>query len=288
MTQRDRRQSGSAGLILGGGSARSDSWPVHRHSSDWILLGGFSLRAADRAVHLPGTAQRLLAFVALQRRPVAREHVAFTLWPDGSEAHAHGSLRTALFELRRPGHDLLRVVDGNAFLAPDVVVDLDKMLSLVEMIRAHERHAALSAIETDLLEADLLPGWYDDWVVAHQERHRDLRIDALERLCQAQMDAGRYADAVSTGSAAVRLTRRVSSSTMLDHRRVSGDGQRRPGGRLVPTSRRPPARARSRPVASNDRADRQHRRNANAGLTPRSALFAERPHTEPVWTLGEG
>src|SRR5207342_205718 len=110
------------------------------------------------------------------------------LWPDGSEAHAHGSLRTAFFELRRPGYDLLRVVDSRAFLAPDVVVDLDELMSLVGMIRAHERTAALPAVETDLLEEELLPGWYDDWFVAQQDRHRDLRIDTLERLCQAQLD----------------------------------------------------------------------------------------------------
>ena len=179
------------------------------------ILGGFSLRAADRTVHLPRTAQRLLAFVAIQRRPVARDQVAFALWPDGSEAHAHGSLRTALFELRRPGHDLLRVVDGDASLGPDVVVDLEEMLSVVDMIRTHEGRGALPVIERDLLEVDLLPGWYDDWLVAHQERHRELRILALERLCRAEMDAGRYAEAVSTGAAAVRADQTRDSSTRL-------------------------------------------------------------------------
>ena len=179
------------------------------------VLGGFSLRAADRTVHLPRTAQRLLAFVALQRRPVPRDHVAFTLWPDGSEAHAHGSLRTALFELRRPGHDLLRVAEGDASLAPEVVVDLEEMLSLVDVICANDGGGALPAVERDLLEADLLPGWYDDWIITQQERHRELRIHALERLCRAQLDTGRFAEAVSTGSAAVRADPTRDSSTSL-------------------------------------------------------------------------
>ena len=179
------------------------------------ILGGFSVRAADRTVHLPRTAQRLLAFVAIQRRPVRRDQVAFTLWPDGSEAHAHGSLRTALFELRRPGHDLLRIVDGDASLAPDVVVDLERMLSVVDVIRAHDGQGTLPAVERDLLEADLLPGWYDDWLVAPQERHRELRILTLERLCRAELDAGRYAEAVSTGAAAVRADPTRDSSTRL-------------------------------------------------------------------------
>jgi SARP family transcriptional regulator, regulator of embCAB operon len=179
------------------------------------VLGGFSLRSADRSVHLPGTAQRLLAFVALQRRPVARDQVAFTLWPDVSETHAHGSLRTAFFELRRPGHDLLRATGGDVHLGPGLAVDLDEMLSLVDQIRADRIRDALSGVERDLLEADLLPGWYDDWVIAQQERHRELRVQTLERLCTAQMEAGRYADAVSTGSAAIRADPTRDSSARL-------------------------------------------------------------------------
>ncbi len=179
------------------------------------VLGGFSLHVADRTVHLPRTAQRLLAFVALQRRPVPRDHLAFALWPDGTETHAHGSLRTALFELRRPGHDLLRVTGGNAHLAPGLVVDLEEMLRLVDLIRADGDHGGLAAVERDLLEADLLPGWYDDWVIGHQERHRELRIQTLERLCLAHLAAGRYADAVSTGSAALGADPTRDSSARL-------------------------------------------------------------------------
>jgi SARP family transcriptional regulator, regulator of embCAB operon len=179
------------------------------------VLGGFSLRSADRAVHLPGTAQRLLAFVALQRRPVARDQVAFTMWPDVTETHAHGSLRTALFELRRAGDDLLCVTGSDLRIGPGMAVDLEEMLALVDLIRTDLIRAALSGIERDLLEADLLPGWYDDWVIAHQERHRELRVQTLERLCSAQMEAGRYADAVSTGAAAVSADPTRDSSARL-------------------------------------------------------------------------
>jgi DNA-binding SARP family transcriptional activator len=179
------------------------------------VLGGFSLRSADGVVHLPRTAQRLLAFVALARRPVARDQVAFTLWPDVRETHAHGSLRTALFELRRPGYDLLRVTDGDVHLGRALTVDLEEMLSLANLITAGRIGRALSSVERDLLEADLLPGWYDNWVVDQQERHRELRVQTLERLCMAQMEAGRYGDAVTTGSAAVSADPTRDSSARL-------------------------------------------------------------------------
>src|SRR6266700_2866149 len=33
------------------------------------------------------------------------------------------------------------------------------------------------------LSADLLPDWYDDWLLLEQERFRQLRMHALEALC---------------------------------------------------------------------------------------------------------
>ena len=31
---------------------------------------------------------------------------------------------------------------------------------------------------------DLLPDWYDDWLVLERERLRELRVRALERVCE--------------------------------------------------------------------------------------------------------
>src|SRR5690606_31095370 len=46
-------------------------------------------------------AQLLLAYLLLNRhRSLAREQVAFTLWPDGPEARSLGMLRRALSDLR--------------------------------------------------------------------------------------------------------------------------------------------------------------------------------------------
>ena len=64
------------------------------------LIGGFALSCRGQHLRLPGSVQRLLAFLALQERPVPRQRVAFTLWPEATEAHAHGSLRASLFRLR--------------------------------------------------------------------------------------------------------------------------------------------------------------------------------------------
>src|SRR5580765_8556363 len=92
-----------------GMSAASAGEPVAVEAAELVLMNGFSLRSRGTVQRLSASAQRLVALVALQGRSVTRRRAAFTLWPDSSEAHAYGSLRTALFRLRSvcPGESLL-------------------------------------------------------------------------------------------------------------------------------------------------------------------------------------
>jgi DNA-binding SARP family transcriptional activator len=58
---------------------------------------------------------------------------------------------------------------------------------------------------SDLLRAgDLLPGWYEDWVLAERDRLRQLRLHTLEFLCERLTRIGMYAAAVQAGLAVVR------------------------------------------------------------------------------------
>lgn len=54
------------------------------------------------------------------------------------------------------------------------------------------------------LGGELLPGWYDDWVLLERERLRQLRLHALEMLADKLACAGRYGEAVQAACAAVR------------------------------------------------------------------------------------
>ena len=65
------------------------------------LIGTFALTAGAESIDLPLAAQRLVAFLALQERPVRREHVAGRLWPDVAETRAHAALRTTLWRATR-------------------------------------------------------------------------------------------------------------------------------------------------------------------------------------------
>ena len=53
------------------------------------------------------------------------------------------------------------------------------------------------------LAGDLLPDWYDDWLLIERERFRQLRLHALESLCLYLADRGLFAAAAQAGLSAV-------------------------------------------------------------------------------------
>src|SRR6266446_1104354 len=58
------------------------------------LLGGFEFRVDECPVRLPASAQRVVAFLALQARPLRRLFVAGSLWLDVPEERSSASLRS--------------------------------------------------------------------------------------------------------------------------------------------------------------------------------------------------
>lgn len=167
------------------------------------LLKGFQLTAEGEPVPLPGGAERLLALLSLNERPLRRSSVAGILWADATEERANGNLRTMIWRSRKPGLDIVEC-DGVALqLAPGVAVDVREISSQAERLLGAGR-----CLEADYdgstLTGDLLPFWDDDWVVIDRERFRQLRLHALERLCVRLTNEGRWAQAIASGLAAVQ------------------------------------------------------------------------------------
>jgi DNA-binding SARP family transcriptional activator len=167
------------------------------------LLGGFELRCSGRDVAVARSGQRLLALLALQARPLERCWVAGTLWLDATEERAGASLRSALWRLPQPGGTaVVEATTTHLRLARDLAVDVHE---LADRAKGLECTAGPAAPDLDLstLAGDLLPDWYDDWVVLERERVRQLRLHALEALCSRLTRAGRFGAAVQAGLAAV-------------------------------------------------------------------------------------
>ena len=164
------------------------------------LLGSFALRHGDRRVPLPLSAQRLLAFLALRGGVLTRVYVAGMLWIDQSQDAANASLRTALWRLKRVPHRLVESTATHLSLAPDVMVDLHALALIAQRPGADSLDDELDEI---MLAGEVLPDWYDEWVVIERERFRQARLHALEGRCLSLIDEGRYGRAIEAGLIAV-------------------------------------------------------------------------------------
>src|SRR5258707_9968149 len=171
------------------------------------LLGRFRLTADDAPVTTLDSPrlQALLAYLLLQRTaPHARAHLAFQLWPDTTEAQAHANLRTLLHRFRHalPHADQFLHVDAQTVQwradAPATldVANFERALAQAEAAGRAGDQATMRAALMDVAEryrGDLLPGWYDDWVLVERERLRQVFLAALERLVlllEQQQDYG--------------------------------------------------------------------------------------------------
>ncbi|HEV2890605.1 MAG TPA: BTAD domain-containing putative transcriptional regulator [Frankiaceae bacterium] len=175
--------------------------------SELRLLNGFEVRRDGRAVALPGSAERVVAYLAVHDGPVRRAQVASALWLDSTEEHAAASLRSALWRLRQAAGSLVTTTVSDVALGPDVAVDLASSTRLANAIVGGRALGDLGvASPVAALDEELLPGWYDDdWVVFRRERWRQLRLHALEALAALLASEGRFGEAVDAAFAAVRV-----------------------------------------------------------------------------------
>jgi DNA-binding SARP family transcriptional activator len=169
------------------------------------LLDGFHLEMGGRRVNLAVSSQRLLAYLAVCGA-ASRPAVAGTLWPQGSEQHAGGCLRTAVWRLRRAGVDLVEAQSSRLALAGPVRVDVVELRVQARRLLRPGATATLQDLDTvRMAGGELLSGWYDDWVLFERERLRQLRMHALEALAACFTEQRRYAAALEAALEAVRV-----------------------------------------------------------------------------------
>jgi DNA-binding SARP family transcriptional activator len=142
---------------------------------------------------LPG--RRILAYLALRVRPVARGVVSADLWPDLPEDVGRANLRRGLWQLPRGW--VSTVGDELVLMAESDMANARRIAS-----RALDG-GPLSLGEIQLLSNDILPGWHEDWVLVAHETFRLLRVQALEAACRTMAASGHHALATQAGQAAL-------------------------------------------------------------------------------------
>jgi DNA-binding SARP family transcriptional activator len=147
--------------------------------------------------------QRLLAFLAING-PAPRSLIMGTLWPEVSEPHARGSLRTAMWRLHRSVPCLLQPAGDVLGLHPGMLVDIRAVRESAQVILHGASHVSIDRAVL-CTRGELLPGWYDDWVIFERERIRQLLLHALDALAERLAAEGRYADALEAAMEGARM-----------------------------------------------------------------------------------
>jgi DNA-binding SARP family transcriptional activator len=179
------------------------------------LLGGFELHVDGDAVRAPLHVQRLLAFLALQTRPRHRAYVSGRLWHGLSQEHAFACLRTTLWRVSRLPSVLVEATSTYLALALDVVVDARELQASAERVLVDDAGAGAQDIHCLVHAEELLPDWYDDWLLEEREPLRQLRLLALESAADRLIGARSYSEATRAAIAAVHADPLRDSATRL-------------------------------------------------------------------------
>ena len=142
------------------------------------LLGGFEVKRDEIAIAITSRpAQSLFAYLVLNAGTFhRREKLAGLLWPDSTEENARDYLRHGLWKLRKAVEEKPSEGDViSCILADDLNVSFNSEAQYtldaatiedldVKCASTDEMMEALS-----LYEGELLPGFYDEWVVLERE-----------------------------------------------------------------------------------------------------------------------
>lgn len=170
------------------------------------VLGGFGLSDGRVDIAIAEGPQRLLAFLALRKRSVRRTLAAGVLWPDVSQERAASSLRSTLARLDEGARSALAVTASQLAIADPITVDLWESEALARRLAGPHESLTIdrsSSAEVDALSSDILPDWYEDWVIVEAEAWRLRRLHALEALSDDLRGEGSFGQASSAAQAAV-------------------------------------------------------------------------------------
>ncbi|WP_053227371.1 AfsR/SARP family transcriptional regulator [Solirubrobacter soli] len=177
--------------------------PLAESSTRLVLLQRFEVSNAGGSIVLPHSAERVIAFLALQRAPVRRQFLACSLWLDVDDDHASASLRSALWRARRLDVPIVESRNGTIALSAEMRTDVAEIAALSARLLSTREAPTSEELELIASAGELLPGWYDDWVLIEREHLRFQRLQALECACESLIACRRFVDAAEAAFAAV-------------------------------------------------------------------------------------
>lgn len=160
------------------------------------LLGGLCLRRGESVITHFRTRKTggLLAYLAyFRQRQHPREKLIDLLWPESDLDAGRQSLSRALTSLRQqlepagtPSGSILLADRSCVGLNPEAVttdvVDFEAALAAAEQASDPADRRRFLTIAVESYHGDLLPSYYDDWVLQNQERLAGLHVQALMQI----------------------------------------------------------------------------------------------------------
>jgi DNA-binding SARP family transcriptional activator len=146
--------------------------------------------------------RRLWAYLVLQRRrPVSRGELVDALWGDASPEAADASLNALVSRVRTaiaplgPGCAELRAATGtySLHLAADAFVDRERAWSAINHVQALQREGRLAdawaeaIIANEIAARGFLAGEDAPWIEAERRTLRDIELQALDAVCEAEL-----------------------------------------------------------------------------------------------------
>lgn len=165
------------------------------------LLGQFQIRIDGETVDISSRAeQSLLSYLALNAGTTfRREHLAGLFWPGSDESKAKGYLRLALWHLRKSLHET-SPSSPDYFHANRISIALDPTppLYLDSTVLENETGANLEDLltATQAYAGELLPGFYDEWVLLERERLRAVFNRKMQSLLEKLQSISRWNDLI--------------------------------------------------------------------------------------------
>ncbi|MBE9069533.1 NACHT domain-containing protein [Leptolyngbya cf. ectocarpi LEGE 11479] len=165
------------------------------------LLGDFSLTYQNKALTSSANprVQALLAYLLLHdSTPHLRQHLAFALYPDSSDAHARTALRKNLFNLRQflPNADQLILTTARTvqlqFTEADLAVDVTQFEESLN--RAKDNTQQLEAA-IQQYSGELLPLLDYEWLLPIRHRLQQRYVDAIAALVDGLAQQQQYVQA---------------------------------------------------------------------------------------------
>src|SRR5512138_811537 len=162
------------------------------------LLGQFDVRLDGKRIVISSRAgQSLLAYLSMTAgTPHRREKLAGTLWPESSDENARKNLRQELWRIRKAIPNPSLTAESDYLLSDEYTLSFNLnanyWLDVAILERADPDPQSMTS-SLSIYQGELLPGFYEDWVVFERERIQSLFESKMERLVEMLVDAERWA-----------------------------------------------------------------------------------------------